>query len=166
MAFEEAEKSEDPAERSCPADVRHRRRRPDRLRDGGRPARDRPPRHAPRIPKHRHRRHEGDFGQAGPRILPTFPEDLAARAKKNLEALGVEVGVGARVVNIEPMPSTSTAAIASGRGPSSGPRKPIIPNCSGSSARRSTGLAASSSSRTCPYPATPTSSLPAIWPLT
>jgi NADH:ubiquinone reductase (H+-translocating) len=37
-----------------------------------------------------------------PRILTTFPEPLAARAKRDLEHLGVEVRVGARVTRIEP----------------------------------------------------------------
>ncbi|MBC8101457.1 MAG: NAD(P)/FAD-dependent oxidoreductase [Cytophagales bacterium] len=38
--------------------------------------------------------------EAGPRILPTFPEDLAARAKKDLESFGVEVRTGDAVTEI------------------------------------------------------------------
>jgi len=40
--------------------------------------------------------------EAGPRILPTFPEDLAARATKDLEDLGVEVRVNSAVTNVGP----------------------------------------------------------------
>ena len=39
--------------------------------------------------------------EAGKRILPTFPESLANRARKDLEKLGVEIRVGASVVNID-----------------------------------------------------------------
>jgi NADH dehydrogenase len=38
--------------------------------------------------------------QGDKRILPTFPEDLSARAQKDLERLGVEVRTNARVTNI------------------------------------------------------------------
>ncbi len=38
--------------------------------------------------------------EAGPRILPSFPEDLAARAVAQLEQLGVEVRAGARVTDV------------------------------------------------------------------
>jgi NADH dehydrogenase len=40
--------------------------------------------------------------EAGPRILPSFPEDLAASAVSQLRELGVEVRAGARVTGIEP----------------------------------------------------------------
>jgi NADH dehydrogenase len=40
--------------------------------------------------------------EAGPRILPTFPEDLAARATRDLEDLGVEVRVNSAVTNVGP----------------------------------------------------------------
>lgn len=40
--------------------------------------------------------------EAGPRILPTFPEDLAARAAHDLEELGVEVRVGSAVTDVGP----------------------------------------------------------------
>jgi NADH dehydrogenase len=40
------------------------------------------------------------LAEAGPRILPTFPEDLAARAKKDLESFGVEVLTGDPVTEI------------------------------------------------------------------
>jgi NADH dehydrogenase len=40
--------------------------------------------------------------EAGPRILPTFPEDLAESAVAQLHELGVEVRTGARVTAIEP----------------------------------------------------------------
>jgi len=39
--------------------------------------------------------------EAGPRILPTFPEDLAARAAKDLEDLGVEVRVNSAVTGVD-----------------------------------------------------------------
>jgi len=39
--------------------------------------------------------------EAGPRILPTFPEGLAARARKDLEDLGVEVRVGSFVTGVD-----------------------------------------------------------------
>jgi NADH dehydrogenase len=38
--------------------------------------------------------------EAGPRILPTFPEDLAARAAQDLRDLGVEVRVGSFVTGV------------------------------------------------------------------
>jgi NADH dehydrogenase len=40
--------------------------------------------------------------EAGPRILPTFPEDLSASAVAQLHELGVEVRANARVTLIEP----------------------------------------------------------------
>jgi NADH dehydrogenase len=40
--------------------------------------------------------------EAGPRILPTFPEDLAAHAARDLEDLGVEVRVRSFVTKVEP----------------------------------------------------------------
>ena len=40
--------------------------------------------------------------EAGPRILPTFPEDLAARALRDLNDLGVEVRVGSMVTGVGP----------------------------------------------------------------
>jgi NADH dehydrogenase len=40
--------------------------------------------------------------EAGPRILPSFPEDLAESAIGQLHELGVEVRTGARVTSIEP----------------------------------------------------------------
>ena len=39
--------------------------------------------------------------EAGKRILPAFPEDLAARARKDLENLGVDIRPNAKVVNID-----------------------------------------------------------------
>ncbi|MFL5593560.1 MAG: NAD(P)/FAD-dependent oxidoreductase [Gemmatimonadaceae bacterium] len=39
--------------------------------------------------------------EAGPRILPTFPEDLAARASRDLNELGVEVRVNSFVTAVE-----------------------------------------------------------------
>ena len=40
--------------------------------------------------------------EGGPRILPTFPEDLSASAQKQLEKLGVEVRTGALVTEVTP----------------------------------------------------------------
>jgi NADH dehydrogenase len=39
--------------------------------------------------------------EAGPRVLPTFPEVLSAKAKQALEGLGVEVRVGVRVTGCD-----------------------------------------------------------------
>ena len=39
--------------------------------------------------------------QAGPRVLPTFPEALSAQTRSALEKLGVEVRVGSRVERID-----------------------------------------------------------------
>ena len=39
--------------------------------------------------------------EAGPRVLPAFPEHLSAAAKRALEKLGVQVRVNARVTNCE-----------------------------------------------------------------
>jgi NADH dehydrogenase len=39
--------------------------------------------------------------EAGPRILPTFPEGLAQRAARDLKDLGVEVRVGSTVTKVE-----------------------------------------------------------------
>jgi NADH:quinone reductase (non-electrogenic) len=38
--------------------------------------------------------------EAGPRILPTFPPDLAAKARRSLERLGVEVRIGCPVSDV------------------------------------------------------------------
>src|SRR5215831_754818 len=40
--------------------------------------------------------------EAGPRILPAFPPDLAERAVETLNRLGVEISVGTAVTRIEP----------------------------------------------------------------
>ncbi|MCF5944758.1 NAD(P)/FAD-dependent oxidoreductase, partial [Xanthomonas perforans] len=39
--------------------------------------------------------------EAGPRVLPSFPEDLTAKARKQLERLGVEVHTGTPVTQID-----------------------------------------------------------------
>jgi NADH dehydrogenase len=39
--------------------------------------------------------------EAAPRILPTFPESLAAKAQRHLESLGVEVHTNARVTAVD-----------------------------------------------------------------
>jgi NADH dehydrogenase len=39
--------------------------------------------------------------EAAPRILPTFPEDLAAKAQRHLESLGVKVFTHTRVTNVD-----------------------------------------------------------------
>ena len=39
--------------------------------------------------------------EAAPRILPTFPESLSAKARKHLESLGVEVYANTRVTSID-----------------------------------------------------------------
>jgi NADH dehydrogenase len=40
--------------------------------------------------------------EGGPRLLPTFPEDLAAHAERDLKELGVEVRTRSMVTSIEP----------------------------------------------------------------
>ena len=40
--------------------------------------------------------------EAGPRILPSFPDDLADSAVSQLQELGVAVQTGAKVTSIEP----------------------------------------------------------------
>src|SRR3954462_9274729 len=40
--------------------------------------------------------------EGGPRILPTFPEDLAAHAERDWGGLGVDVGPQAMVTSVEP----------------------------------------------------------------
>jgi NADH:quinone reductase (non-electrogenic) len=39
--------------------------------------------------------------EAGPRILPTYPEDLSTRAQRHLESLGVQVHTSARVTEVD-----------------------------------------------------------------
>ena len=73
------------------AALRGDRRRPDRHR-ARRADRRALARHAaPRLPPHRHR-HGGDLAARGrPALLPTWPEELSARAEKDLGELGVDV---------------------------------------------------------------------------
>ena len=40
--------------------------------------------------------------EAGPRILPTYPEDLSTKAQRHLESLGVKVYTNARVTDVGP----------------------------------------------------------------
>ena len=40
--------------------------------------------------------------EGGPRVLPTYTEDLSASAQRQLEQLGVEVHTNTRVTNVEP----------------------------------------------------------------
>jgi NADH dehydrogenase len=40
--------------------------------------------------------------EGGPRILPSYPEDLSQKAVEQLEHLGVEVHVNARVTDVQP----------------------------------------------------------------
>ncbi len=47
--------------------------------------------------------------EGAPRILPTFPEDLSLKAKRHLEALGVQIRAGVRVERID-----STGILAAG----------------------------------------------------
>jgi NADH dehydrogenase len=49
--------------------------------------------------------------EGGPRLLPTFPADLSARAERQLKALGVDVLLGSQVVAVDPKGVT----LASGR---------------------------------------------------
>ena len=39
--------------------------------------------------------------EAGPRILPTYPEDLSGKAQRHLESLGIEVFTNARVTSVD-----------------------------------------------------------------
>ena len=102
LAFERAERATDPAERDGEPDLRHRRRRSDGRRARGHAADDRASRAAERLPPHRHRRRRAIIlVEGGPRLLPTFPEDLsAARASAISTDLGVEVRTGALVTNV------------------------------------------------------------------
>ncbi len=53
--------------------------------------------------------------EAGPRVLPTFPEKLSAVAQRDLEKLGVEVRLGAPVTNLaESMVTIGTEQIRAG----------------------------------------------------
>ena len=62
--------------------------------------------------------------QAGPRVLPTFPEALSAQTRSALEKLGVEVRVGSRVERIDDdgvivdgeRIASRTVAVGGGRG--------------------------------------------------
>jgi NADH dehydrogenase len=101
MAFEEAEKTDDPAERAALLTF---------VIIGGGPTGCEMAGVLPEIAKRALRRDFRNIDtedtrvillEAGKRILATFPEDLAARAKKDLENLGVEIRVGARVVNVD-----------------------------------------------------------------
>src|SRR5438093_4696309 len=38
--------------------------------------------------------------EAGPRILPTYPEHLSVKAQRHLESLGVEIYTDARITNV------------------------------------------------------------------
>ena len=58
--------------------------------------------------------------EAGPRVLPSFPEDLSAYAQRSLEEIGVEVVLGNPSPNVPSMAS-SMAATSWRPGPSSGP---------------------------------------------
>ena len=40
--------------------------------------------------------------EAGPRILPAYPEDLSIKAQRHLESLGVEVFTNTRVTSVDP----------------------------------------------------------------
>ena len=42
------------------------------------------------------------LAEAGPRVLPTFSEELSAKAQKQLEALGIEVRTGTPVSDVSP----------------------------------------------------------------
>jgi NADH dehydrogenase len=41
------------------------------------------------------------LAEGGPRILPTFPERISARAARDLARLGVEIRTGSRVTGID-----------------------------------------------------------------
>ena len=57
--------------------------------------------------------------EAGPRVLPSFPEDLSAYAQRSLEEIGVEVVLGPSPN--APSMASSMAATSWRPGPSSGP---------------------------------------------
>ncbi len=102
MAFELAEKAEDPEERDAYLTF---------VVVGGGPtgvelagmipsvARDVLPREFRRVDTRRARVY---LIEALPRILPSFPEDLARRAERDLAELGVDVRTGSMVTGIEP----------------------------------------------------------------
>ena len=39
--------------------------------------------------------------EAAPRVLPTFPEDLSAKAQRHLESLGVKIYTNTRVTSVD-----------------------------------------------------------------
>ena len=84
------------------ADLRRRRRRPDRRR-AGRPDRRARARHAaPRLRPHRHRRPPAcSCSTAATQVLPTLPQRLGLRAQRDLQRLGVSVQLHALVTGVD-----------------------------------------------------------------
>ena len=84
LAFERAERTTDAAERRGESHLRHRRWRADRRRAGRHAADHRAVRAAEGFPPHRHRGRANHTARGGPRLLPTFPEELSARARERI----------------------------------------------------------------------------------
>ena len=100
-AFELAEIEDDPQGARPADDVRRRRRRPDRRRDG-RPDRGARPAHPEeRLPPDRSPRSKIILLDAADRVLPGFDERLAKYTAKKLSRLGVDIELGAMVVGMD-----------------------------------------------------------------
>jgi NADH dehydrogenase FAD-containing subunit len=84
------------------ADLHRRRRRSDG--DGARrhAADDRARRARSRLPPHRSEERTGDLVEGGPKILPTYPDELSEHARRDLTNLGVDVRTGTLVSEIGP----------------------------------------------------------------
>ena len=100
-AFEMAAVEDDPAEREQVADGRHRRRRPDRGRAGRAGARAGGPLPQGRVPHVRPASVRVILLDGGKEPLATFGDRLSGKATKELERIGVELRMGARVVGVD-----------------------------------------------------------------
>ena len=83
------------------ADVRGRRRRADRRRDGGPDRRAVAPRAARQLPADRPAAARVVLLDAGPTVLPAFPPRLQRKAARALERLGVELHLNAPVTGVD-----------------------------------------------------------------
>ena len=54
------------------------------------------------LPAHRRRQDRGGADRGRPHILPSYPEDLQAKAVEQLKQLGVKVITGKQVTDVEP----------------------------------------------------------------
>ena len=102
--------------------------------------------------------------EAGPRLLPAFPERSAARARRDLEHLGVEVRTSTTVTGIDSQAERASATSSSSPRAMCFGRRGIRPRTSARcSAVRSTGSAACWCARTSPFRAIRRFSSRVIW---